>query len=191
MDKIRTRGLINSGNMCFANAVLQVLVYCAPFQRLFIELGKMLVSQEQQQTSTPSASALPLVASSSSSGITVIPNSARSQMNGTTTPKSGKSQTPFIDATVEFLKEFIVEEEGEGPNFGKKAKKTKDGFTNHVNGRSGGKGKEKEIAEADGVDGNGDGTDGDDWPESFLPSYVYEAMKEKKRFESMRVSIIN
>lgn len=190
MDKIRTRGLINSGNMCFANAVLQVLVYCAPFRRLFIELGKTLVSEEEQQASTPSASAIPPVTSSSSSGVTVIPNgSARSQVNGATMPKAGKSQTPFIDATVEFLKEFVVEEEGEGSNTGKKAKKNKDGFSNQISGRSGGaKGKGKEIFLDDGVEGNGDGTDGDDWPDSFLPSYVYEAMKEKKRFESMRVS---
>jgi ubiquitin carboxyl-terminal hydrolase 10 len=40
--KIRPRGLINSGNMCFANSVLQIMVYCPPFHRLFAELGKVL-----------------------------------------------------------------------------------------------------------------------------------------------------
>lgn len=29
------RGMINKGNFCFANAILQVLVYCAPFYNLF------------------------------------------------------------------------------------------------------------------------------------------------------------
>ncbi len=34
------RGLINTGNMCFANSILQVLAYCVPFSGLFEELGK-------------------------------------------------------------------------------------------------------------------------------------------------------
>ncbi|KAK0519596.1 hypothetical protein OC834_007329 [Tilletia horrida] len=35
------RGLINQGNMCFANAkILQVLVYCAPFFNLFTLIGQ-------------------------------------------------------------------------------------------------------------------------------------------------------
>ena len=30
----------------------------------------------------------------------------------------------------------------------------------------------------------------DDWDlDSFLPTYIYDAMKEKKRFDTMRVSI--
>ena len=41
---IRPRGIVNSGNMCYANSVLQLLVYCTPFQRLFVELGKLLSS---------------------------------------------------------------------------------------------------------------------------------------------------
>ncbi len=104
------------------------------------------------------------------------------EVNGKSSSSSsaGKSQTPFIDATVEFLKEFIVVEEnekgrkkGNGNGFGK-----------------GGKGKEKEVVrDEDGAAARGEGDDEEDeWPQSFLPTYVYEAMKEKKRFESMRVS---
>lgn len=33
------RGMINKGNLCFANAILQTLVYCAPFYNLFRLLG--------------------------------------------------------------------------------------------------------------------------------------------------------
>jgi len=101
--------------MCFANAVLQVLVYCSPFQRLFIDLGNLL----------PPPS-----------------------LNGT--QLNGHRQTPFIDATVQFLREFID-----------------DGGA--------AKGKQREIRHANQEE------------ESFLPWYVYDAMKENKRFESMRV----
>jgi ubiquitin carboxyl-terminal hydrolase 10 len=34
------RGMINKGNLCFANAILQTLVYCAPFYNLFRVLGQ-------------------------------------------------------------------------------------------------------------------------------------------------------
>jgi ubiquitin C-terminal hydrolase len=42
VNKNPPRGLINSGNMCFANSVLQIMVYCPPFHRLFAELGRVL-----------------------------------------------------------------------------------------------------------------------------------------------------
>ncbi|KAF8604640.1 UCH-domain-containing protein [Ceratobasidium sp. AG-I] len=38
----KPRGLINSGNMCFANVVLQALVYSTPFVRLFETLGRLV-----------------------------------------------------------------------------------------------------------------------------------------------------
>ncbi|PWZ03698.1 cysteine proteinase [Testicularia cyperi] len=34
------RGLVNKGNFCFANAILQMLVYCAPFYNLFTLVGR-------------------------------------------------------------------------------------------------------------------------------------------------------
>ncbi|KAF8548451.1 cysteine proteinase [Imleria badia] len=114
--KIRPRGLVNTGNMCFANAVLQVLMYCPPFWRLFHDLGKFL-----------------------------------------DTPTDGDSKTPLVVATVKFLKEFIP-----------KMKPAPEG-----------KGK--------GVDRtNGYSDDEDNFADSLIPTYVYDALKEKKRFDHMR-----
>lgn len=113
--QLRPRGLINTGNMCFANAVLQILLYCPPFHALFAALGRHL----------PAA---PVV--------------------GTRGEGAGGKATPLVDATVEFLREFAVKDGGSG------------------------KGKEREEEEG-----------GD----SFIPVKVYDAMKEKKRFDNMRV----
>lgn len=80
-------------------------------------------------------------------------------------PVVGKGrETPLVDATVEFLKEFDVVE-------GKPETKSKKG-----------KGKE--------VDRSGSGEEGDDFGlDSFIPTKVYDAMKEKKRFDNMRVIV--
>ncbi|KZT71339.1 cysteine proteinase [Daedalea quercina L-15889] len=110
--KIQPRGLINTGNMCFANAVLQILVYCQPFSRLFSELSKYLVG--------------PVAGSQ----------------------KEGTKATPLVDAIIQFMKEFAPE----SPADPKAKGKERDDFYE---------------------------------PEAFIPSYVYDAMKEKKRFASM------
>lgn len=108
--------------MCFANSVLQVLVYCPPFYHLFAELGKLLPR-----------------------GKSTVP------------------PTPLVNATIEFLREFVVVDGSE--------MSPKDG--------SKGKGKAKEASD-------GDEGENDEWDDSFIPTYVYDALKEKKRFDHMR-----
>ncbi|KAH7906033.1 cysteine proteinase [Hygrophoropsis aurantiaca] len=128
--KIRPRGLVNSGNMCFANAVLQVLVYCPPFWRLFSELGKIADEAE-------------------GSGVGSIFGE-----------REGKSTTPLVEATVRFLREFAPKRE--------------------VTGK--GKGVDRERFGSAGYEEVED----DDILDSFLPTYVYDALKEQKRFDHMR-----
>lgn len=96
------------------------------------------------------------------------------QASGTATPVSGgkvheEGDTPLVDATIRFLKEF-------GPVEPKAKEKERERRTNGY-----GKGKERreeEEEESDGLD-------------SFMPTYVYDAMKEKKRFDNMRVGILS
>ncbi|KLT43572.1 cysteine proteinase [Cutaneotrichosporon oleaginosum] len=101
------RGLINTGNMCFANTILQVLRYCTPFTELFEELGRRLKADLARRT-------------------------------------------PLLEAMIVFLREFVP-----GPS-----------TTNGSSGASTPKGKSRDDA--------------------FVPENVYDAMKENKRFDSMR-----
>ncbi len=88
----------------------------------------------------------------------------------------GADKTPLVSAMIEFVKEFVVDDvrlvNGHGL----------------ANGWGGGKGKEKERQWED---GNRDGGEDEGmWEgESFIPTYVYDALKEKKRFDNMRVSV--
>jgi ubiquitin carboxyl-terminal hydrolase 10 len=81
--------------------------------------------------------------------------------------------TLLVDATVEFLREFAVRNEGRNGNAG---------LPNGAAwGRGKGKGKERDREGED---------QGDEWEaESFLPGYVYDAMKGKKRFDNMGVGV--
>ncbi|KAI0050880.1 cysteine proteinase [Auriscalpium vulgare] len=125
IPRIRPRGIVNTGNMCFANSVLQLLTYCPPFWRLFGELGRNLSIPEGKEKDSRELS---------------------------------EGGTPLVDATIRFLQEFVYEEK------------------KPVNGTLNGRGRAKEVEreeEADTLD-------------FFIPSYVYDAMKEKKRFDNMR-----
>ncbi|KAL0573399.1 Coronin-like protein crn1 [Marasmius crinis-equi] len=113
--RIRSRGLTNTGNVCFANSVLQVLLYCEPFWRLFMQLGELL-------------------------------------------PASSAEETTLLKATADFVKDFLPPSEEV-----------------KVNGAGGrGKGKEREVLS-------------EDWDEqdAFIPNYIYDALKSKKRFETL------
>jgi ubiquitin carboxyl-terminal hydrolase 10 len=115
VPKIVPRGLVNSGNMCFANAVLQILVYCQPFYRLLTELGKFLPN--------PDAGSF---------------------------LKKAEDKTPLLHSAIQFLKEF------DPPD------------------------KDKRRREED---------EDEEMLNSFTPTCIYDAMKEKKRFDNMRVSL--
>lgn len=52
LPNIQARGIINLGNMCFANTVLQVFVYSPAFHNLFKELDRYM-SQTSDSFSTP------------------------------------------------------------------------------------------------------------------------------------------
>jgi ubiquitin carboxyl-terminal hydrolase 10 len=135
--------------MCFANAVLQILLYCAPFHRLFLELGKLLPAVATQKDGASS---------------------------GSSAPSASSSATPLVEATVTFLKEFVTPKKPLLIN-GKSG--VMSGVASGSGYGRGNKGKEREMIEMD-----------DDWDlDSFLPTYIYDAMKEKKRFDTMRVSL--
>ncbi|OAV92452.1 hypothetical protein PTTG_06409 [Puccinia triticina 1-1 BBBD Race 1] len=44
------RGLVNNGNICFANAILQVLVHCPPFFSLLNHIGRIVAHDFKSQT---------------------------------------------------------------------------------------------------------------------------------------------
>ncbi|KAH9484498.1 putative ubiquitin carboxyl-terminal hydrolase 3 [Psilocybe cubensis] len=152
--KVRPRGLVNSGNMCFANSVLQVMVYCPPFHRLFGELGRVFRGLDGEKG------------------------------NG----KEKGRETPLVDATIEFLREFVEDKKVKGVNGNGNANGSANGNTlasafafASASGSGRGKGKEKDISMGE-PERNEDDWDG----ESFLPTGIYDAMKAKKRFDGMR-----
>ncbi|KAF9114590.1 hypothetical protein BGX27_010346 [Mortierella sp. AM989] len=47
---IQPRGLVNNGNMCFMNAILQPLLHCPPFYNLLMQIGKHVVHKFKSTT---------------------------------------------------------------------------------------------------------------------------------------------
>ena len=184
---------MNSGNMCYANSVLQLLVYCTPFQRLFAELGKVLsgsavIGSSGSDSLVNGSGPLPSSTSTSSSGSTTSNPINGLNGKGKEKDKDAVGMTPLVDATVEFLREFMDDKKTKSKT--KKQVHSKKGSV-FINGTSNGsavtsKGKEKEML----LDGVVDDDSSEvDWEgcDSFLPTYVYDAMKLKKRFDHMRV----
>ena len=126
LPRLHTRGLVNTRNMCFANAVLQLLVSLPPSRNLFTELCD-------------------------------LKGRPRAGVFGT-----GGGETPLVDATVRFFKEFMVEEES--PSAQRRSRP--------ATGR---------ISRADGE------KEDDDLVDSFEPTYMYDAMKEKRQLKTLLV----
>ncbi|KAJ7304688.1 hypothetical protein DFH08DRAFT_51150 [Mycena albidolilacea] len=92
-ERLTPRGLVNTGNMCFANAVLQVLVYCAPFSSLFAHLHALLGETEFD------------VAGTGAGGFNTNPSWGQDNGGG---GGGVLGPAPLVRATGAFLREFIV-----------------------------------------------------------------------------------
>jgi hypothetical protein len=126
--RLRARGLVNSGNMCFANSVLHLLVHSPPFWNLFRELGDL------------------------------------KGQRGAGGPETGGGSTPLVDATMGFFEEFMFREKVPPP--------TQQSLQLVARGES--RQDEGEKEENKVVD-------------SFEPTYMYDAMKEKTQLRNMLV----
>ena len=115
LPRLRARGLVNTGNICFANAVLHLLVNLPPFWNLFRELEDLKAQR------------------------------------GAGVPETGGGATPLVDAMVRFFKEFIIEESLSTQRQSQPV------------------------------------TDGTSRADSFEPTYMYDAMKEKRLLKTLLV----
>jgi hypothetical protein len=128
LPPLRARGLVNAGNMCFVNAVLQLLVHCPQFWNLFRELGDL--------------------------------KGAR----GARSPETGGGATPLVDATTRFFEELLFKEGGPPPT--------------QQPPQQAARGKSREDEEE---------KKGNKVVDSFEPTYVYDAVKEKRQLNNLLV----
>ena len=114
--------------MCFANAVLQLLVYSPLLWDLFRELGDL------------------------------------KEPHGTGGAETSGGTTPLVDATVRFFEEFMIKENKPPPTQQPPQQTTREKESED-------EGEKKEIYAVD----------------SFEPTYVYNAIREKKELENLLV----
>ncbi|KAF7305663.1 USP domain-containing protein [Mycena chlorophos] len=157
--RIIPRGLINTGNMCFANAVLQVLLCTRAFAGLFDRLGALVgpFGMDEEE-------AFPVMGGGVSAN---GPGSAKEKEKA----KGVLAPAPLVRATAAFLKEFQVARPAAS---GTPAKQNGVG-----RGAGGGTAKGKGRADLSAEEEQEDG-------EAFIPTMVYDAIKGKKRFDGMR-----
>jgi Ubiquitin carboxyl-terminal hydrolase len=129
LPHLRTCGLVNNGNMCFANAVLQLLVYSPPFWNLVWQLEDL-----------------------------------KGRRGGGLEP--GGCATPLVDAMIKFFDEFVFKDKEPPP--------TQQPLQQPETTK--GKVKEGEVEKKD-----------NKIMDSFEPTYLYEAMKEKSQLKHMLV----
>ena len=128
LPHVRARGLVNTGGMCFSNAVLQLLVHSPPLWNLFRQLGDL------------------------------------KELRGEEGPATGGGTTPLVDATIRFFEEFINKEKEPPP--------TRQPPRQAAAGKLTEGGEEKK--ESNVVD-------------SFEPTDIYDAMKEKRKLKGLLV----
>jgi ubiquitin carboxyl-terminal hydrolase 10 len=139
--------------MCFANAVLQVFVYTPPFWRLFRELGRYL----------------PQTAEKGGAFDGPVVGREREREREERKDKGRQSEVPLVEATVQFLSEFV-------PRADKEGAKEKERGRESSRGRKNGWGREA-SADAD-----------EEWVmNSFIPSGVYDVIRSTSRFGGMTV----
>ena len=127
LPRLRARGLVNSGNMCFVNSVLHLLVHSRLLWDMFRELGDL------------------------------------KGQRGAGGPETSGAATPLIDATMRFFEEFVFKEE---------PPTTQQPLQFAARGKQGEDEEEKEVSKV--VD-------------SFEPTYMYDAMKEKRLLKRLLV----